>query len=81
MLEYLREYRNANVHAGEEYEEAKTCCYQMQFYFFELILFHLRNAEIFDTLQESNMFLDLPTDKTELEIRKKHIEKAIEFVS
>ncbi len=81
MLEYLREYRNANVHAGEEYDEAKTCCYQMQFYFFELILFHLRNVEIFDNLQEANMFLDLPTNKKELEIRKKHIEKAIEFIS
>ncbi|WP_423749349.1 hypothetical protein [Pseudomonas sp. VD9] len=76
ILEHLREHRNQSVHAGEESERAKTYCYQIQFYFRELILFHLRRSNDFQTLAEANQFLDLPAKPSDLQKRliciKKH---------
>jgi hypothetical protein len=81
VLEHLREYRNANVHAGDQNERAKSSCYQLQFYFYNLVLFHIRNQGEFSTLDEANSFLDLPPTKEALKNRKRLIEKAISFVS
>lgn len=80
VLEHLREYRNSNVHSGDQNERAKSNCYQLQFYFYHLLLFHLRNQGEFSTLDEANSFLDLPVSKEVLENRKRLIEKAINFV-
>ncbi len=79
VLEHLREYRNKNVHAGEENDSAKLNCYQLQYYFRELILFHLRNVNEFDNLDEANQYLDLPTNNKLLAQRKVLIDKAIKF--
>ncbi len=80
VLEHLREYRNSNVHSGDQSEKAKSNCYQLQFYFYHLMLFHLRNEGEFSSLDEANSFLDLPTKKETLQNRKRLIEKAINFV-
>lgn len=80
VLEHLREYRNSNVHSGDQNEQAKSNCYQLQFYFYHLVLFHLRNTGEFSSLDEANSFLDLPSKKESLENRKRLIEKAIKFV-
>lgn len=81
LLEHLREYRNANIHAGEQSETVKTLCYQLQFYFLHLIKFHLSNSKIFESLVQANEFLDLPTDQNILEMRRKLIDKAIRFTA
>lgn len=81
ILEHLREYRNQSVHAGEQMGKAKIHCYQLQFYFRQLILFHLRFAGKFDNLDQANEFLDLPFEKKSLEARKELIELAIKFVT
>ncbi|HUU41824.1 MAG TPA: hypothetical protein VMW42_12880 [Desulfatiglandales bacterium] len=81
MLEHLREYRNNNIHAGEEFEEARTCCYQMQYYFYRIVVFHLYYADFFSNLDEANYFLDMPSDSKLLERRKTLIEEAIKFTS
>lgn len=47
VLEQLREYRNASVHAGEESSKARTHCFQMQRYYRDLFWFHIRNAIFF----------------------------------
>lgn len=80
VLEHLREYRNSNVHSGDQSEKAKSNCYQLQFYFYQLVLFHLRNQGEFASLDEANSFLDLPAKRETLENRKRLIEKAIKFV-
>lgn len=80
VLEHLREYRNSNIHAGDQSERAKSNCFQLQFYYYHLLLFHVRNSEKFKSLDEANNFLDLPTEKTALENRKRLIEKAIKFI-
>lgn len=81
LLEHLREYRNVNVHAGEESERARTHCYQLQLYFVNLIWFHLSNTNCFKTLEEANNFLDLPSSKLDLERRLKMTKKALKFIS
>lgn len=80
VLEHLREYRNSNVHSGDQSERAKSNCYQLQFYFYRLVLFHLKNQCEFSSLDEANSFLDLPTKKETLQNRKRLIDKAIKFV-
>lgn len=81
MLEHLREYRNSNIHAGEEFKVAKTYCYQMQYYLYHLIFFHLYNADEFNSMEDANMFLDMPSNINLLKKRKGLIVKAINFVS
>ncbi len=81
ILEHLREYRNSSIHAGDQSGKAKTNCFQLQYYFYHLILFHLGNNELFKNLEEANNFLDLPSSKEILENRKRLIEKALDFRS
>ncbi len=81
ILEHLREYRNSNIHAGDQSGKAKTNCFQLQYYFYHLILFHLKNNGSFKNLEEANNFLDFPNSKETLENRKRLIEKAIDFRS
>ncbi|MDD5274716.1 MAG: hypothetical protein PHR16_01385 [Methylovulum sp.] len=73
ILEHLREYRNGSVHAGDQSSEAKINCFQLQYYFHELIKFHLDRAEEFDSIGKANEFLDLPPDKDSLSKRLKKI--------
>jgi hypothetical protein len=80
LLEHLREYRNASVHAGEESDRARTHCYQLQLYFVSLIWFHVRNAKVFTTLEEANEFLDLPANRAALENRLRLTKKALDFI-
>ncbi|WP_338429403.1 hypothetical protein [Synechococcus elongatus] len=80
ILEHLREHRNSNVHSGDESDNTKFSCFQLQRYFYNLILFHLRNQGEFSSLDEANSFLDLPANKRILEDRKKLIEKALKFI-
>ena len=79
VLEQIREYRNSNVHTGEENDQAKSYCFLLQKYFRELVHFHLRQPEKFNSLDETNGFLDLPTSKSKLLDKKQLIERAIVF--
>lgn len=80
-LEHLREYRNCSVHAGEQDERAKTNCFQLQYYYYRLVIFHLNNAEQFESLEEANSFLDLSNNKDCLDRQRWLLDKAIVFVS
>lgn len=79
MLEHLREYRNKNIHAGEESDSARTHCFQLQFYFRRLMFFHIRNARYFRSLPEANLFLDSPVGTDDLNRRLQLIRKAVRF--
>lgn len=80
-LEALREYRNSNVHAGEYSEQARTYCFQMQFYFYALFRFHIGNCKYFPSMNDAKRFLDLPPGLPDLQRRRELIEKAIQFVT
>ena len=66
VLEHLRAYRNANVHAGEESDSAKIHCFQLQMYFVSVAWFFIRNASRFSSVDEAGEFLDLPPESYEL---------------
>jgi len=79
VLEHLRMYRNANVHAGEESENAKIHCYQLQTFYSAIIWFCIRNGSNFNSLEDLGGFLDLPPEPVALDLRLKQIRKAIKF--
>ena len=79
ILEHLREYRNRNVHAGEESKKAKNHGFQIQRYFKGLLLFHISNVGYFSDIEEANKFLDLPADKSSLLKRQKLLKRAFSF--
>ncbi len=79
ILEHLREYRNRNVHAGQESATAKSYGFQIQRYFIQLFLFHIRQQGDFDSIEDANKFLDLPADETKLMFLKKMVYKSLKF--
>lgn len=81
VLEHLREYRNANIHAGEESDRARTLCFQLQMYYDKLLWFHVRNATYFRSLDEANYFLDSPSNAVDLNRRLELVRKAIRFTA
>lgn len=81
LLEHLREYRNANVHAGEESESARTNCFQLQMVFANLAWFHIRNAKYFGSLTEATTFLDYPRVPAELKRALQLSRKALRYRS
>jgi hypothetical protein len=81
VLEHLREYRNANVHAGEESNHARIYCFQLQRYYRALFWFHVRNANFFKSLDEANLFLDSSESDGDLMRQIKIIRKALKFKS
>jgi hypothetical protein len=80
ILEHLREYRNRNIHNGEEIEEPEFHCYQIQTFFRQLVLFYAANADFFASLDEANKFLDLSDSISVLTRNKELIEKALVYI-
>ncbi|BDU74542.1 HEPN domain-containing protein [Mesoterricola silvestris] len=81
ILEHLREFRNKSVHAGDQSENTKSYCYQLQEYFKSLVWFHIRNVKFFNSLAEANSFLDMGHNKKQLLRKRRIIGKAIRFIS
>jgi len=81
FLQQRVEYRNQSIHAGDQSDKVKTHCFQLQLYFDHLVWFHLANTGFFNSLEETNAFLDLSPDKSSLVRSKQLVHKAIRFVS
>lgn len=81
VMEHIREYRNLNVHQGHHRKQAKLIAYQIQYFFFELIKFYIKNDSLFNSLDEANELLDMPPNIDELHRIKSQIEAAIKYVS
>lgn len=81
VLEHLRAYRNANVHAGEDSENARIYCFQLQTYYAAIAWFCIRNESNFKTLEDLGVFLDLPIEQRTLNAQLKSIKRAIKFFS
>lgn len=79
LLEHLREYRNESIHAGDQSERAKTNCFQLQYYYVQLVIFHLKHVDEFSNLQEANSFLDLPDCEIALEQKRKLVKLAFDY--
>lgn len=81
ILEHIREARNLTVHAGYDSENGRQLCFQLQRYFYQLILFHLRESGTFLSLEEANNLLDHSHELSELKRKKAVVEMAIEYAS
>lgn len=66
LLENIKNIRNDYVHQGIENSRAKIFCYQLQYYFKELLQFHLDNLNLFSDIQEANEFLTYISKLNEL---------------
>ena len=62
ILEHIREYRNSNIHSGLENQNAKNFAFQLQFYFYRLMLFYVKSVSDFPRVEQANKFLDSPRD-------------------
>lgn len=80
VLEHLREYRNTNIHAGEESDNARIHCFQLQLYYESIIWFYIRNARFFRSLDEANAFLDSPSNRETLSRKIQLARKAMHFI-
>jgi len=79
IIEHLREYRNSNVHAGDQSDRAKMYCFQAQYYFKQMIYFLLRNVFEFSNLGEALEFLDMPSSRTSLEAKERILKNVFYF--
>jgi len=71
VLEHLRNQRNAMVHHGVSIDDPERVVFQLKHYVEYGIMFLLRNARRFRTMEEFRQFLDLPPDSTLLVERLK----------
>lgn len=81
IVDHLRECRNRSAHSGQDLDDATVHCFQLQRYFREVVLFHLRNATVFESIDEANTFLDLPRSPAVLRRRRTLLRKAEKFHS
>ena len=81
VLEHVKEYRNRNVHLGHAIEDPSPHCYQIQKFFRQALIFHLREVDNFKGLQESNKFLDSSDSIVELGRQRDLIDKVISFIT
>ncbi|MFK3945671.1 hypothetical protein [Pseudomonas fulva] len=80
ILEHVKEYRNRNVHQAHSIDDPSPHCYQLQMFYRQSLIFHLREAKNFESLGEANKFLDSSDSIPELKRRKELLEKAIQFL-
>jgi len=79
VLDSLRNCRNEIVHAQNDPTGLETRLYMLKRYVEAVLVFHLRHASDFDTVDEAGQFLDLPASTKELGKRLRLIEKAANF--
>jgi hypothetical protein len=65
-LEHIRDYRNSNIHSGLENQNAKNYAFQLQFYFYRLMLFYVKSMDDFKNIDEANKFLDSPKEEAKI---------------
>ncbi len=71
MLEYLRNQRNGMVHHGSSIDDPERIVYQLKHYVEYGLMFLLRNARRFRTVDEFRQLMDLPPDTELLRARLK----------
>jgi hypothetical protein len=76
-LLHLRDRRNRSVHEGKEHRDMETLMYQLKGFVEQLLWFHLNSASRFTSIQETAMFLDLPTSNAELSKHSRTIRYAL----
>jgi hypothetical protein len=81
VLQHLRNFRNANVHAGHRTGKIETLIFQLKRYVEGLLIFHLVNELRFSSMEEASRFFDIDVDTSVLKEKVKALNKAIKFLS
>ncbi|HZX18403.1 MAG TPA: hypothetical protein VFF22_16255 [Pseudomonas sp.] len=79
VLEYIRDYRNQNVHRGHSEEGLDHYCFELQKFFRELVIFYARFSRLFTSLSEANRFLDCSDNERKLEREIEILTRAKKF--
>lgn len=81
VLLHLREYRNANIHAGHQTDQARTNCFLLQSYYRHLFWFLIEKSLSYRSLSELHDFLSLPQDVNKLKAKSKLLKDGIAFLT
>lgn len=79
VLEHLRIYRNATVHAAEQKDDLLTLVYQVKRYVEWLLWFHFGVSSQFHSIADAGDYLHLPSDPELLRQRKRLLKKALQY--
>ncbi len=79
LLKQLREYRNSSVHDDAESQESEAYLYQLKNVVEALLGFHIGNPFRFSSLNEAGQFLDLPSEKDDLRLKRDMASFALKF--
>lgn len=81
VLHHLRESRNLSVHSDKFGDRGEALVYQLKRYVEALLKFHIGMCGKFKSLNEIELFLDLPPSQGMLAEKKQLIREAIRFRS
>jgi hypothetical protein len=76
VLMRLTEHRNRFVHAGSDSQEIEALVFLLKRHVDTLLLFHIESAGRFPLRSEAAKFLDLPSSKSEIDVRLKRLRYA-----
>jgi hypothetical protein len=79
LLEHLRDFRNARIHAGVTSADVEKFAWQLKRVVDVLILFHVAWGRRFKALDQVGEFLDLPRDPEALESRITLFKNALRY--
>ena len=80
VLTHLTNHRNRFVHAGSDTDDIESLVFLLKRYVDELLLFHIRNPFGFSSRSEAALFMDLPPNKKELQLRIKRLQDAKKYI-
>lgn len=81
VLTHLTQHRNRFVHAGSDSNEIESLVFLLKRYVDSLLLFHLGTSFGFTSRGEAARFMDLPSNKDEIDLRIGRLRSARKFVS
>lgn len=81
VLTHLTQHRNRFVHAGSESDDIESLVFLLKRYVDTLLLFHLGSSFGFKSRGETARFMDLPTNRDEIDLRIRRLRSARKFVT
>ncbi len=79
LLEHLRTHRNQHVHFANDSSQIETLLYQLKQRVEDLFIFHLNTYKWFESFEEAIHFLDLPSEKAEINGKLMALRRAMKF--
>lgn len=78
-MQHLRLYRNSSIHDGHRNDRVEKYLYQIKRHIQTVLRFHIFNPFKVKSMNDAAAFLDLPTNRTDLNARFINIKNALKF--